>query len=275
MLMTGLANRYAHQLIQAREAAEFIPSLSSRYPLTIGDAYEIAARVAEIRIAEGENIVGRKLDYFLETSSDRIGKKNRLPFWSWLFDSGVRFMENSEGDFSLRHTSAPFVETEIIFRLGRLPPEGATIGQLAACIEWMAHGLEITEYPFRAATRSLVDTIAGFGQHHALLVGEPKIVSEGSRKSLYAVMEGAGLSLACNNVIRTAGFGSSPCNNPLQGLLILYQMLANMPEFSPLQVGDIIATGTWTKPLPIQPGEVWQTAVSGLPLSGLPVAFTA
>lgn len=89
-----LANRYAHQLIQAREAAEFIPSLSSRYPLTIGDAYEIAARVAEIRIAEGENIVGRKLDYFLETSSDRIGKKNRLPFWSWLFDSGVRFMEN-------------------------------------------------------------------------------------------------------------------------------------------------------------------------------------
>lgn len=75
MLMTGLANRYAHQLIQAREAAEFIPSLSSRYPLTIGDAYEIAARVAEIRIAEGENIVGRKLDYFLETSSDRMGKR--------------------------------------------------------------------------------------------------------------------------------------------------------------------------------------------------------
>ena len=35
----------------------------------------------------------------------------------------------------------------------------------------MTHGIEITEYPFWTSSRNLVDTIAGFGQHRALLVG--------------------------------------------------------------------------------------------------------
>ena len=111
--------------------------------------------------------------------------------------------------------------------------------------------------------------------HSALLAGEPKIVSEGSRKSLYAVSQCASVSIACNDIIRTAGFGSEIYSNPLRGLLTLHRMLEKMPDFPPLQAGDIIATGSWTRPLPIQPGEVWQTAVSGLPLSGLTVEFTS
>lgn len=137
----------------------------------------------------------------------------------------------------------------------------------------MAHGIEITEYPFQTSSRNLVDIIAGFGLHRALLVGEPKIVSEGSRKSPCAVT--GCTSRTCNNVIRTAGFGSEPHSNSLQGLLTLFRMLDDMPEFPLPGIGDIIATGSWTRPLPVQPGDVWQTAVSGLPLSGLTVTFTA
>lgn len=273
MLMTGLANRYAHQLIQARQKAEYLPSLFSRYPLAVGDAYEIARKIGEIRTAEGENIVGRKFDYLVDVSPENH-QKTPLPYWSWLYDSTVHFMENSEGNFSLGNMLAPCIETEIVFRLGRLPPEDAGIQELASCIEWMAHGLEITDYPFQASSRNLVDAIAAFGMHGALLVGEPKIVSEGSRKSLYAVSKCASISLSSNDVIRTAGFGSETYSNPLQGLLALHRLLKKTPDFPPLQVGDIIATGSWTRPLPVQPGEVWQTAVSGLPLSGLTVELT-
>lgn len=101
MLMTALANRYAHQLLDARQKSELMPSLASRYPITVEDAYEIAERIGDIRTAEGETIVGRKFDY-LNGISPVDHRKAQLPFWGWLYDSSVRFMENSEGSFSLK-----------------------------------------------------------------------------------------------------------------------------------------------------------------------------
>ena len=273
MLMTALANRYAHQLLDARQQAELIPSLSSRYPITVEDAYEIAERIGDIRVAEGENIIGRKFDYLNDISTDSQ-RKAPLPFWGWLYDSTVQFMENSEGSFSLKGLQQARIEAEVIFQLGKVPPENATVRQMADCIEWMAHGIEVTEYPFTDSSRNLVDAIAGFGMHGALLVGEPKIVSEGSRKSLVDVLEYASMSLACGDVIQTAGFGNVSYSNPLHGLLKLHQMLSQQSRFPLLQAGDIIASGSWTKPISIRPGNVWLSAISGLPLPGLVIEFT-
>ena len=80
MLMTALANRYAHQLLDARQKSELMPSLASRYPITVEDAYEIAERIGDIRTAEGETIVGRKFDY-LNGISPVDHRKAQLPFW--------------------------------------------------------------------------------------------------------------------------------------------------------------------------------------------------
>ena len=273
MLMTALANRYAHPLLDARQKSELMPSLASRYPITVEDAYEIAERIGDIRTAEGETIVGRKFDY-LNGISPVDHRKAQLPFWGWLYDSSVRFMENSEGSFSLKGMLQPRIEAEVVFRLGKVPPENATIREMADCIEWMAHGIEVTEYPFVDSPRNLVDAVAGFGMHGALLVGEPKIVSEGSRKSLADVLECASMSLACGEVIQTAGFGSDTFSNPLTGLLKLHQMLGLQARFPSLQAGDIIASGSWTRPVDARPGNVWLTAISGLPLPGLVVEFT-
>lgn len=273
MLMTALANRYAHQLLDARQKSELMPSLSSRYPITVEDAYEIAERIGDIRTAEGETIIGRKFDYLNDVSPDSH-RKAQLPFWGWLYDSSVHFMENSEGFFSLKEMVQPRIEAEVIFRLGKEPPEKATIGQLADCIEWMAHGIEVTAYPFNDSSRNLIDAVAGFGMHGALLVGEPKIVSEGSRKSLADVLECASMSLARGEVVQTAGFGSDSFSNPLHGLQTLQQLLSQQPRFSSLKAGDIIASGSWTKPVDVRPGDVWLSAISGLPLPGLIVEFT-
>lgn len=273
MLMTALANRYAHELLDARQRSEPMPSLSSRFPITVEDAYEIAERIGDIRVAEGENIIGRKFDYLNDISPESYRKAQR-PFWGWLYDSTVKFMENSEGSFSLKGLRQAHIEAEVIFRLGKVPPENATVRQMADCVEWMAHGIEVTEYPFADSSRNLVDAIAGFGMHGALLVGEPRIVSEGSRKSLADVLECASMSLACGEVIQTAGFGSDSYSNPLHGLLKLHQMLSRQSRFSSLQAGDIVASGSWTKTIPIRPGNVWLSAISGLPLPGLVVEFT-
>jgi 2-keto-4-pentenoate hydratase len=40
-----------------------------------------------------------------------------------------------------------------------------------------------------------------------------------------------------------------------------------------LQAGEIISTGTWTDACPIEPGQTWTTAFSGVTLPGLTVSF--
>ena len=91
MLMTALANRYAHQLLDTRQKSELMPSLASRYPVSVEDAYEIAERIGDIRTAGGETIVGRKFDY-LNGISPEDHRKAQLPFWGWLYDSSLHFM---------------------------------------------------------------------------------------------------------------------------------------------------------------------------------------
>lgn len=138
----------------------------------------------------------------------------------------------------------------------------------------MAHGIEITEYPFWTSSAILSIPLRdsdGIGHYWS---GGTKIVSEGSRKSLYAVTECTSLFWLqrCdqNSWIRQRASQQSVAG----GLLTLFRMLDDMPEFPPPGIGDIIVTGLWTRPFPVQPGEIWQTTVSGLPLSGLTVMFT-
>ena len=45
MLMSTLADRYAHRLLDARARARCIPPLSASAPLSLADAYDIAQRL--------------------------------------------------------------------------------------------------------------------------------------------------------------------------------------------------------------------------------------
>ena len=53
---------------------------------------------------------------------------------------------------------------------------------------------------------------------------------------------------------------------PLSALRHLVHILANDPESPPLRAGEIVATGTLTRALPVAPSERWSTALEGLPL---------
>jgi 2-keto-4-pentenoate hydratase len=55
--------------------------------------------------------------------------------------------------------------------------------------------------------------------------------------------------------------------------LWLHQQLQQQSDFKPLQAGEIIATGSWTKPQPVKRGEVWSSAFGQLNVPGLSVSF--
>ena len=275
MLMSTQANRYAHQLLEARAQSRLIPPLSSHEPLSATDAYEIAHCVLETRIAQGETMVGRKIGFTNRKIWTHYGVDQpiHMPIWTPMFDTTVRYIEDNHGLQSLKGAMQPRLGPELIFRLAKAPAPDATVEEIADCIDWMAHAFEIVTCPFPDWKFEEADAIAAFGMHGALLVGEPKSLSAASRRSLPEVLANASVSVSCGDELRSAGFGSDVWGSPVHALRQLNQILHGQPQFTPLAAGEIITTGAWADVLPVEPGQSWATAFSGVSLPGLSISF--
>ena len=275
MLMSTQANRYAHQLLDARAQVRMIPPLSSNGSLSVADSYDIVKSIMDIRTAQGETMIGRKIGFTNRKIWSKYGVNDpiRTPIWTPIFDETVRFTEDNRGIQSLDGALQPRIGPELVFKLSQTPAPDATMEELAECIEWMAHAFEIVTCPFPDWKFEMADSIAAFGLHGSLIVGEPKMLSAASRRNLGEVLAHASLSLSCGDELRSAGFGSDVLGSPLHALWHLHQLLKIQGQFTPLTEGEIITTGTWTDVCPIKPGETWTSAFSGISLPGLTISF--
>ena len=278
MLMSSQASRYAHALLDARAESRILPLLSAEEPLAMTDAYQIASRITAIRTAQGETQVGRKIGFAVHKAWDRYGVTDGMSesIWAPIFDTTVRFAEDNHGIQCLTGALQPRIEPEIVFKLGSAPPPDATLDQIADCIEWMAHGFEIVSCPFANWEFTTADVVAAFGLHGTLIIGEPHVLSSATRRNLAMLLSGASVSLSCsteqNAILLAAGFCNNLLDSPLHAVLQLHRLL-QAQDAAPLRAGEIISTGTWTDAHPIEPGQTWITAFSGIALQGLTVAF--
>jgi 2-keto-4-pentenoate hydratase len=279
MLMSAQANRYAHQLLAARSNSQQISLLSDNAALSLADGYDIAKIILDVRIAQGEVPVGRKIGFTNRTIWPRYGVAHPIdkPIWGPIFDTTVRYTEDNHGIQSLAGAVQPRIEPEIVFKLATAPAPDATIETIAECIEWMAHGFEIVVCPFPDWKFNAPDAVAAFGLHGSLIIGEPKVLSGATRRNLASVLANASVSLSLSEgdsfTLRAAGFGSDVLDSPVHALWHLHQLLLSQPQFAPLAAGEIITTGTLTDAYPIDAGQTWTTAFSGVTLPGLTISF--
>lgn len=276
MLMSTLADRYAHRLLDARARARCIPPLSAAAPLSLADAYDIAQRVLAIRTAQGETAIGRKIGFLTPGMTPAYGAPHASGtlFWGTLFDATVHYVDQDHCIQSLARALQPRIAPQIVFRLASTPAADAGPEALADCLEWIAHGVEIVVCPFPDWQCEVADAIAAFGLHGALLVGEPKVLSAASRRNLATFWPDASVSLSCGERLVGAGFGSDLLGGPVHALWQLHQLLQTQPQCAPLAAGDIIASGSWCAAYPVAPGQDWSTAFSNLGLHGLNISFT-
>ncbi len=280
MLMSTKANRYAHTLIKARAGGTLHPLITDEGKISLDDAYDIARSLLNIRIANGEIPVGRKILFSNRKLQSQYGRSTPVdtPLWTTLFDGDVEFAMDNIATHSLAKAQQPRIAPQLVFKLARTPAPDATVGELADSLEWMAHGFAIAVSPYRHWEFDAPDAVAAFGLHRKLVVGEPRMLSRQGRKYLDEVLGMASLSLSRSSVegsgICAAGFGSDLMGSPLRALHWLQQTLQGQPDFSPLQAGEIIATGSWTNPLPVKRGEVWSSAFAQLNLPGLHLTFS-
>jgi 2-keto-4-pentenoate hydratase len=275
MPMALSADIHARNFLQARACAQSLSPLSATAELTIAGAYEIAKSLDTLRTAQGETAVGRKLAFTNRTLWPKYGEREPInaPMWATLFDSTVRYLDHHYTVQSLTGAMRPRIEPEVVFKIARTPPASATIDELADCLEWIAHGIEIVVCPYPGWNFEAADAIAALGLHGTLLIGEPRPLTHTSRRTLARVLASSSVSLSCNERLLGAGFGNNVLDSPLHALWHLHQLLMSQTQFDQLQAGEIVTTGSWTDAYPAQAGQTWSTAFSGISLPGLSVSF--
>jgi 2-oxo-3-hexenedioate decarboxylase len=241
-------------------AAAVLAALAARrqiapFPdLAMSEAYRVAARVRDARLARAERVVGRKIGFTNRTIWDEYGV--HAPIWGYVYDATLHDLAEPARAAAFVE---PRIEPEIVFGLGADLSPGDDV---AAAVAWVAHGYEIVQSLYPGWRFAAPDTVAAFGLHGGLWIGP--------RRPLRASddLESFEISLACNGVVMGRGCGANVLDGPLHALAHLVEVLKHDPDHPPLAKGEIVTTGTLTRAFPIAPGEVWTTDLSGLDLPG-------
>ena len=253
---------------QGRQIAPF----SSRDPaFGLDEAYMVTPVVRQMREARGEKVLGRKIGF---TNSMIWAQYNVTgPIWGYMYDRTVRNLGETNAKASLADLTDPRIEPEIVFGLSAALDAAMDERALLSCVGWVALGYEIVQSIYPDWKFAAADTVAAFGLHGAMLIGERHPVS-GDAGQWLKQLANFDVELACNGDVVDRGHARNVLGGPLSALRHFVGVLAQDGVNPGLAAGEIVTTGTLTRAMPIKPGERWTTTVSGIPLGRIDVTFT-
>lgn len=243
--------------------------------LDLARAYRLAAQQRSARMARGEMPVGWKIGF----TNRRIWNKYQVhaPIWGTVWAGGLQVLPDAEGECALRGLVQQRIEPELVVRFARAPDAAMDELELLACLDWVAHGIEIVHTHYADWLFEAPDTVLDFGLHGRLLVGPVQPVSAFTDPVRdLAAWE---LTLHGDGHARDRGRGAHVLDGPIAALrhwLRAMDALQQDDAGGPwrVQAGDIVTTGTVTDAWPVAPGQIWTTHSSHPLLPGLKVAFT-
>jgi 2-oxo-3-hexenedioate decarboxylase len=249
---------------------QVIPPFSSRdTSFSLDDAYRVTPVVRQMREARGEKVLGRKIGFTNRKIWPQYGVY--APIWGYVYDRTVHNLSDMSSEFSLAGLTQPRIEPEIVFGMSAAPDAKMDERELLGCIEWVANGYEIVQSIFPDWKFTASDTVAAFGLHGALLIGERHQVS-GEIDQWLRSLGNFDVTLTSGDVVER-GHACDVLDGPLLALKHLVSLLADDEVNPKVSAGEIITTGTLTSAMPVTPGECWTMTLSGIPLGGIDVTF--
>lgn len=262
--------RVAQELVTLDGSSNLVRPFSEREPtLSPDDGYRAAAQLHAARLGKGWRPVGRKIGFTNRTIWKRYGVYE--PMWGMVYDRTMVQSGASPAQVRLAGLAQPRIEPEICFCLARAPGAARRPQDLLACIDWVAHSIEIVQCHHPDWTLKIADCTADNGLHGRLVVGTPIPVSR--LPDLVAQLPALKVTLHRGDKVIDRGLGANVLDSPLNALAFLAELLDRHPDAPPLETGEIVSTGTLTDAHPVAPGETWRTTFEGLPLEGLEVTF--
>jgi 2-oxo-3-hexenedioate decarboxylase len=167
----------------------------------------------------------------------------------------------------------PRIEPEIALRLAHAPRPEMDEEALLGCVDAVAHGFEIVHSIYPGWRSKPADAVAAFGMHGLYRHG-PFVPIDADRKRWADTLSTFTVTLLRDGVEMDQGGGSAVLGSPLASIGQFIRDLQRYPGHG-LQAGDIVTTGTLTRPFPIAAGERWSTKLNGAPLAGLDLVLSS
>lgn len=273
----------ASKLEHARANNYQVGLLSKTMPdLDQRKGYKISAAVKALREdTQNDKVIGRKIGFSNRNIWPEYGIDSSN--WSYVYDKGFSEIpagsqEKRAVEVDIRHFSRlePRIEPEIILGIAGDMTSEMSEAQILQRIQWIAHGFEIVVSIFPDWKFTAADTTAAFALHGQLLCG-PKISVQDldgeNSQQLLDQLANFTISLKQNGEVADEGKGSNVLGSPIKALRHLLDLLEQDEPSKRLSPGEVVTTGTLTRALPINDGDVWSTELSGINLPGLRVKF--
>jgi 2-oxo-hept-3-ene-1,7-dioate hydratase len=242
----------ARRLYAAEQKREPIRQLSLDYPeMTIEDAYAVQRALVDLKVADGRAVKGRKIG--LTSKVMQRAASIDEPDYGALFDD--MFIDNG-GRVAPGHFIRPRIEVELAFVLGEtLRGPGVTLFDVLRATEFVTPALEILDArvqmsdPDTGHLRTIVDTIADNAADAGLVLGGRVF------RPLDVDLRWVAALLLRNGTVEESGVAAAVLNHPGNGVAWLANRIA--PYGVSLQRGEVILSGSFTKPVFAEPGDTF------------------
>lgn len=255
---TGVnVDKLAATVLAAQRDAKAIAQLSTRHKFRAPTGYRINDRVIEMRLDQGEHIVGVKMGLTSRAKMIQMGVSDMI--WGWLTDA---MLIEDGGTVSFKDFIHPRVEPEVAFLMGASLEGPVSPMQAMAAVEAVAPALEIVDSRYRNFKFTLEDVVADNSSAAGFVVG-PWCPPEFDISNLGMVMEFDG---------RPAQIGSSAAilGHPARSLAAASRMVAERGHR--LEPGMIVLAGGATAADALRPGVSVRNTVEELGAAAFRVA---
>lgn len=266
MLPQETIRALAKRLYDARKSRVQLRHFSAQNPgMTIEDGYGIQRHWVTLELKDGRVIRGRKIGLTSRAmqQASQITEPDFAPLMDdMFFDSGA--------DIDIDRFIAPRVEVELAFILGKaLKGPGVTMFQALQATEYVTPALEIIDARIEQfdretkAPRKVFDTIADFAANAGIVLGGRPVKPDAMD------LRWVGALLYKNAVIEETGLAAAVLNHPAMGVAWLANKIA--PYDEQLNAGDIVLSGSFTRPTTADRGDVLHADYG--PLGNITVRF--
>lgn len=233
-----------------------VAPITERYSdVSIDDAYHVSRRILELREADGERLIGKKIGVTSKAVQNMLNVHQ--PDFGYLTDV-MKFDDGAEMPISERLIQ-PRAEGEIAFILGRkLSGPGVTNAEVLAATECVVPCFEVVDSRIADWKIKIQDTIADNASSGLFVLGSDAVNPKARGLDLVT----CGMVVWKNGEIISTGAGAAALGSPVTCVAWLANTLGRFGI--PLEAGEVILSGSLVPLEPVRAGDEMRLAIGGI-----------
>lgn len=245
--------KIAEELYRAERGRYEIDKISAAHPeMRVEDSYEVQKKLVQMRLADGEKLIGMKIGLTSRAMQETIGID--VPDYGHLTDTMILL----EGQpCKMEELIQPKVEGEIVFFLKKdLKGPGVTVADVYDAVDYVAPSIEIVDSRIRSWDVTLIDTVADNGSSGKIVVGSKVVPITDVDMRL------TGMTMEKNGELVNSGTTAEVWGNPAASVAWLANELSKYGIG--MKAGNMVLSGAVTASPIAQAGDNFTVSFHGM-----------